>query len=571
MQISVLILLFSFSLVVFARKITLSVRDSYTLALSCFVFRIFAYLGLIALVGNSQDYLLERLTKSESPVIVSLVFLSFYLILLFFSSKVLLKALGRNAELIARFSLDALPGEQIAVDISKKDGIFTIREAEQKRHEVLSSALTFGSLDPKIKLLSFEPLLIMFCGILNAALIVAVSESGDDYQKSIFEAVSKSCCNGTIMLLSSVLTTLPLFSTIFNFGGSDVGKDIRLSEYLKSSLKLFYAISIGFLVLEIPFYLITVGVVKYLSDTWLVWVLIFASAGYYLQLSKKAFKKEWYAKKSPVGDLMFLASVPAQTRSSDLIINFRGRIIGDQEESFLKKIVLGLRDEGSLVLPIHGFHLKAETDSAAESSSLSITWGVETHEFALLEQDLKNVKPVVNQILGALALSLKSNLLISDIAFVLNDIFIEDNRTPLASGMTFEVMSFIKTGIMKVHDLGLVVHDLVAFFESSMKWYEDEDFNAILKDLIKSDPNLIKGADGVCRVIYLDGNSRNDLEKAVEIISTKVKRREVVPIVIIMDELSDWLEEYTLEPGMLVLPMNVVPKSLEYFPIARLS
>lgn len=60
---------------------------------------------------------------------------------------VITKGSGRIAEVAARFTLDAMPGKQMAIDADLNAGVISDREAKQRRTQVTSEAEFFGAMD----------------------------------------------------------------------------------------------------------------------------------------------------------------------------------------------------------------------------------------------------------------------------------------------------------------------------------------------------------------------------------------------------------------------------------------
>src|SRR5690606_12589321 len=60
---------------------------------------------------------------------------------------VVTKGAGRIAEVAARFSLDAMPGKQMAIDADLSAGLITEAEARSRRLELEQESTFFGSMD----------------------------------------------------------------------------------------------------------------------------------------------------------------------------------------------------------------------------------------------------------------------------------------------------------------------------------------------------------------------------------------------------------------------------------------
>ncbi|WCT73633.1 flagellar biosynthesis protein FlhA [Sphingomonas naphthae] len=70
-----------------------------------------------------------------------------FAILMIINMVVITKGAGRVSEVSARFTLDALPGKQMAIDADLNAGLMTPDEAKAKRQEVATEADFYGSMD----------------------------------------------------------------------------------------------------------------------------------------------------------------------------------------------------------------------------------------------------------------------------------------------------------------------------------------------------------------------------------------------------------------------------------------
>ncbi|WP_370059795.1 flagellar biosynthesis protein FlhA [Novosphingobium sp. P6W] len=74
-----------------------------------------------------------------------------FLILVIINMVVVTKGAGRVSEVSARFTLDALPGKQMAIDADLAAGLMTADEAKARRREVATEADFYGSMDGSSK------------------------------------------------------------------------------------------------------------------------------------------------------------------------------------------------------------------------------------------------------------------------------------------------------------------------------------------------------------------------------------------------------------------------------------
>ena len=91
---------------------------------------------------------------------------------------VITKGSGRIAEVAARFTLDAMPGKQMAIDADLSAGLITEADARKRRKELEDEATFFGSMDGAAKFVrgdAIAGLLITFINVIGGILIGALS------------------------------------------------------------------------------------------------------------------------------------------------------------------------------------------------------------------------------------------------------------------------------------------------------------------------------------------------------------------------------------------------------------
>src|SRR5699024_912920 len=101
-----------------------------------------------------------------------------FVILVIINFIVITKGAGRIAEVGARFTLDALPGKQMAIDADLNAGLIGEEEARERRQYVGQEAEFYGSMDGASKFVrgdAIAALLIMFINIVGG-LIVGVGQ-----------------------------------------------------------------------------------------------------------------------------------------------------------------------------------------------------------------------------------------------------------------------------------------------------------------------------------------------------------------------------------------------------------
>ena len=97
-----------------------------------------------------------------------------FLILIIINFVVVTKGAGRISEVTARFTLDAMPGKQMAIDADLNAGFITADQARERRTEVTSEADFYGSMDGASKFVKGDAIagiLILFINIIGGFII----------------------------------------------------------------------------------------------------------------------------------------------------------------------------------------------------------------------------------------------------------------------------------------------------------------------------------------------------------------------------------------------------------------
>lgn len=101
-----------------------------------------------------------------------------FAILVIINFAVVTKGAGRVSEVSARFTLDAMPGKQMAIDADLNAGILTQEEARLRREEVAQEADFYGSMDGASKFVrgdAIAGILILFINIIGGLIIGTVT------------------------------------------------------------------------------------------------------------------------------------------------------------------------------------------------------------------------------------------------------------------------------------------------------------------------------------------------------------------------------------------------------------
>ncbi|MXP41547.1 flagellar type III secretion system protein FlhA [Altererythrobacter soli] len=133
-----------------------------------------------------------------------------FMILMIINLMVVTKGAGRVSEVSARFTLDALPGKQMAIDSDLAAGLMTADEAKARRREIATEADFYGSMDGASKFVKGDAvaaLLILFVNIVAGLVLGMVSHglsAGDAGQLYVTLAVGDALVASVPALLLSI-------------------------------------------------------------------------------------------------------------------------------------------------------------------------------------------------------------------------------------------------------------------------------------------------------------------------------------------------------------------------------
>jgi flagellar biosynthesis protein FlhA len=103
-----------------------------------------------------------------------LVGLIVFAILLLVNFVVVTKGSGRIAEVAARFSLDAMPGKQMAIDAELSAGVLTEEDARRRRRELEEESAFYGAMDGAAKFVRGDAIAGLVTTVINLVAGIAI-------------------------------------------------------------------------------------------------------------------------------------------------------------------------------------------------------------------------------------------------------------------------------------------------------------------------------------------------------------------------------------------------------------
>ena len=123
---------------------------------------------------------------------------------------VITKGAGRVSEVTARFTLDAMPGKQMAIDADLNAGVLTSEEATRRREEIAKEADFYGSMDGASKFVkgdAIASILILAINIIGG-LIIGISQYDLPISTAAETYVLLSIGDGLVAQIPSLLLAI---------------------------------------------------------------------------------------------------------------------------------------------------------------------------------------------------------------------------------------------------------------------------------------------------------------------------------------------------------------------------
>ncbi|RJQ45427.1 MAG: flagellar biosynthesis protein FlhA [Nitrospiraceae bacterium] len=187
---------------------------------------------LILLRGNEGIDAAGQVIKSFGDFVVGgnyAVGIVIFLILIIVNFVVITKGSGRIAEVAARFTLDAMPGKQMAIDADLNTGLIDDREARRRREQISQEADFYGTMDGASKFVRGDAVAGLVITAINiiGGLIIGILQKGMPATDALTTYTILTIGDGLVSQIPALLTSTAAGIVMSRAGkDSDIGKDI---------------------------------------------------------------------------------------------------------------------------------------------------------------------------------------------------------------------------------------------------------------------------------------------------------------------------------------------------------
>ena len=189
---------------------------------------------VVLLEGHQGTYAAGRVIEAFGEFVVGgnyAVGLVVFLILVIINFVVVTKGAGRISEVTARFTLDAMPGKQMAIDADLNAGLISQEDALARREEISSEADFYGAMDGASKFVRGDAvagILILFINIIGGFCIgvvqhdLSASVAAENYvlltigDGLVAQIPSLLLSTATAIIITRVSSSQDMGSQVFN-------------------------------------------------------------------------------------------------------------------------------------------------------------------------------------------------------------------------------------------------------------------------------------------------------------------------------------------------------------------
>jgi flagellar biosynthesis protein FlhA len=152
-----------------------------------------------------------------------------FLILVIIQFVVITNGASRVAEVGARFTLDAMPGKQMAIDADLGAGLIDEETARLRRQEISQEADFYGAMDGASKFVKGDAIAGVLITVINllGGMVIGVVEQGMTFSQAVDNFSRLTVGDGLVSQIPALLISIASGIIVTRAaGGSDLGSDI---------------------------------------------------------------------------------------------------------------------------------------------------------------------------------------------------------------------------------------------------------------------------------------------------------------------------------------------------------
>ncbi len=168
-------------------------------------------------------------------VVIGLIVFSILLVVNFM---VITKGSGRIAEVAARFSLDAMPGKQMAIDADLSAGLIDEKVARRRRKDLEEESGFYGAMDGAAKFVRGDAIAALLITVINiiGGLAIGVIRHGMPFAEAAATFTTLTAGDGLVSQIPSLLVSTAA-GIVVTKGGTEGSADVAMMRQLGGNPK----------------------------------------------------------------------------------------------------------------------------------------------------------------------------------------------------------------------------------------------------------------------------------------------------------------------------------------------
>jgi len=167
-----------------------------------------------------------------------------FIILVIIQFIVIVKGSGRISEVAARFTLDGMPGKQMAIDADLNAGTINENEARTRREKISREAEFFGAMDGASKFVKGDAIAGLLINVINivGGIIIGVAQRGMSITDALQTYTILTVGDGLVTQVPALLIATSAGIVVTRSGGGDT-LDLQMRSQLFSNPRVLGTVS----------------------------------------------------------------------------------------------------------------------------------------------------------------------------------------------------------------------------------------------------------------------------------------------------------------------------------------
>lgn len=207
--------------------------------------------------GHNSSAAAGHIIEAFGKVIMGgnfIIGLVIFTVLILVNFIVITKGSGRIAEVAARFTLDSLPGKQMAIDADLNAGLINEEQAKQRRLELEQETGFFGAMDGASKFVRGDAIAGLIITGINIAvgIIVGVSQHGMSLADAADRYVLLTVGDGLVAYIPALTISIAAGMLVAKSGTTEGAGTVMFSQLATNHRTLFVASGLVFFISMLP-------------------------------------------------------------------------------------------------------------------------------------------------------------------------------------------------------------------------------------------------------------------------------------------------------------------------------